>query len=684
MGKSNSGPDTRVLSDTIEDAIGGRRVKTALFLTYQFDPGFFETQVLRLLFSRGFSEKENIRRVQIDEELRKIDHLAVFYDRRELKTEGGSARLDYKRIGVGREWGVFHPKNVILIVEKETEGEKQESLILVTTSANLTKSGWWENVEVAHVMEIKDEAIVGLREDFLGRNGLINLLRNEDKTGDANEILDTIRAFFISKTYTAGKKSSGGTLHPRFFVGNQRLPEFITEVIVKGGQWCYMEVISPFFDNTKDAKTLDALIKEINPIETRILLPRGQDGAALCESDYYNAVKKLKAEWSELPGGITRWSEKDRESAERYVHAKVIRLFSPSLKEEFILSGSPNLTGAAHSANKTGNFETAVLTGGKVDYKPDWWLTHVVGKQPSLFRVKESDEPSEGLSFPNVSFRYDWKKKELSYFWEEEKKPSSVEVRFGNVVQFIIDNVKFGKWVVLGGEQAAPIEERLKSSSFLEVWVDGLGPYRVLVREDGMGMKPALFYELSAEDILEYWSLLSPEQRDAFLDRKMLAFIDQALAKAGQGEKSEEEAPESMFDRFAGIFHAFSCLQEYVSEAIKEKRHNEASYRLFALRHDTLPNLINKVTAEEEGDRVNRYVRLMCAKETLEAIKKEHPSFYEEHKQDFKEVFSKLYEIEKIKAGFEFDSAEKRQEFFKWFEDMFAMEVEVPEEEATT
>ena len=39
----------------------------------------------------------------------------------------------------------------------------------------------------------------------------------------------------------------------------------------------------------------------------------------------------------------------------------------------------------------------------------------------------------------------------------------------------------------------------------------------LLIREEGMAQKPSILMMLSAEEILRYWSLLSVEQRQAFL-----------------------------------------------------------------------------------------------------------------------------------------------------------------------
>ncbi len=41
---------TAVLSQVLAEAIEGRQVRAAVFTTFSFDPGFFELNVLPLLF----------------------------------------------------------------------------------------------------------------------------------------------------------------------------------------------------------------------------------------------------------------------------------------------------------------------------------------------------------------------------------------------------------------------------------------------------------------------------------------------------------------------------------------------------------------------------------------------------------------------------------------------------------
>ena len=90
----------QVLSRQLGDAIAGRRVRAGVFTTFTFDPTFFELQVLPLLFpDSSFSQPDKVRRAQLDDALRTVEHLAVYYRpaRACAGRRAGSARLSTHR-----------------------------------------------------------------------------------------------------------------------------------------------------------------------------------------------------------------------------------------------------------------------------------------------------------------------------------------------------------------------------------------------------------------------------------------------------------------------------------------------------------------------------------------------------------------------------------------------------------
>ena len=59
-----------VLSEQLQERIGGRRLVAAVFLSFQFDPGFFEQEILPVLLDVPVSHARLIRLLQLDDSLR--------------------------------------------------------------------------------------------------------------------------------------------------------------------------------------------------------------------------------------------------------------------------------------------------------------------------------------------------------------------------------------------------------------------------------------------------------------------------------------------------------------------------------------------------------------------------------------------------------------------------------------
>jgi len=212
MGTVPDRPRTAVPSDELKAAIGGRRLLSAVFVTFRLEPDFFEHYVLPLFFDVTLSHAEAIKRVQMEDLLREVPHgVAVYYGQNGLVADAKPARLDVRRIAVRHPTGIFHPKNVFALVEAaehDENGHRALSLIVASMSANLTRAGWWENVEVCHIEEIHEGDLTRLRgslRTFLRRlaNG------SQDKSSDGHASLKAIELFLADTTLRKTRSSNG-------------------------------------------------------------------------------------------------------------------------------------------------------------------------------------------------------------------------------------------------------------------------------------------------------------------------------------------------------------------------------------------------------------------------------------------------------------------------------------------
>jgi hypothetical protein len=664
----SNGIQTGILSDQLEKQLRGRRVKPAVFTTYQFEPGFFEEDVLPLLFERSFSHVPRVRLMELEEALQSVDGIAVYYDRRGLRTSGSSSCLDVRRIPLDRPTGYFHPKLALVLLAEENEaGESWSSLVVGVLSANLTRAGWWENVECAWIEEYEGGRKCSIRHDLLE---ILRLIRGEERTGDEHAALDAIYKFVRYSLVDEPFMSSKQMLHPRLFYGQQDLAVFLNERLGLPPDTYNLEVIAPYFDDTDEAGTLRELIDVLKPKETRVFLPMGDDGTALCRGRFFEAVSVLPGtKWGKLPHTVvSRSKQQDSSQTDRFLHAKVYRLWSRSEEREYFLFGSVNLTRAAHGRSNAGNIEVAVLIDHEYDDAPRFWLESMEDT-PESFRVEKGEEDPEEETPPPLNVKHHWDQGRTEYFWEGKDKPRSIRLSAGGIPLGVIRPVERGKWTDLLSDLSNVLAERLKNTSFLDVAVEKGVSGTILVREEGMAKKPSILMTLTVEEILRYWSLLSTEQRQAFLAEKAHTLLERTGVLAPR--ETAAATQDSLFDRFAGIFHAFSRLREHVQDALENERENEAVYRLFGEKYDSLPSLVRKVLEDDRADLVNRYVTLLTARDTLDRLERDYPDFFRVYRKDLKLLRERLRDGESLKNDLPVGSPLDRERFLLWFERMF-------------
>ena len=139
-----------VISDQLSHLLDNQRVISSVFTTYNFEPDFFELDVIPLLLGRQipFSSDERVKTFQVREVLREsMLELEVFYDLPTFRQSAErSPEIEYYCHGVNRGNNAFHAKSIYILVMDKTS--KKKRLLVAAGSNNLSRAGWWENIEV--------------------------------------------------------------------------------------------------------------------------------------------------------------------------------------------------------------------------------------------------------------------------------------------------------------------------------------------------------------------------------------------------------------------------------------------------------------------------------------------------------------------------------------------------------
>ena len=665
---------TGALSDLLADKLAGRRVRAAVFTTFTFDPGFFELHVLPLLFSdRSFWHADKGKLIQLADALIGVQGVAVYYDRRGLSQDATPAQLNFERIDVRRTTGCFHPKLVLVLVDNppDEDGETYQSLIVGTLSANLTRNGWWENVEVGHFEEVHDKRASRRRCSF--RQDLMPLLlaiERSSREPREHVAMRRIRDFLRHQvsTRTFQQRSSDGWLFTRIFYGQEQLADWLErELGLSRGEY-NLEVVSPFFDKANKG-TLRRLIEATQPKEVRVLLPCDADGVPKVTKETYDHVAEL-AQWSKLPAELLLRSGGARQAglAPRGVHAKVYRFWRRGAGAVVVV-GSANLTEPAHSHAKAGNFEAAFVVHVEQDSR--WWLKSIAAEPKDFAATEEAEDTGIEPTLIDVCFRFDWRTRELSYWLDTDVRGALRISEPAGPELFTVCEPVVGQWRSCGPEASAAVAKLLEATSFLLV-VHPAGSWRVLVREEGMGLKPSLVDRLTPEEILLYWSLFSPTQRQAFIVERLWPDAEQEGLSASAGRRFL--SGDTMFDRFAGIFYAFGALRKRVEKALAEDRPAEAETWLYGAQCDSLPSLLDKVAERDDHDPVTGYIMLLCAKQLRDHVKRAHKEFCQQHIGVAERLDERLERLGQARGALALETDDADQ-FLAWYERSFVREI---------
>lgn len=186
-----------------------------------------------------------------------------------------------------------------------------------------------------------------------------------------------------------------------------------------------------------------------------------------------------------------------------------------------------------------------------------------------------------------------------------------------------------------------------------------------------MWKKPPLLSLLSVQDILRYWSLLTADQRNDFLERRASELLGDAAGNELVTKLRPEPEIQTIFSRFAGTFHAFECLERALTKSLEEGNEKEALFRLFNMQHDTLGSLLQRIDDDAAQDGVDKYVIALCAKQMCRELRRKWPELWTAHPAEAKELDAALAIVDRTRAALIAKKPEEMAPFLEWFDRWF-------------
>ena len=320
--------------------------------------------------------------------------------------------------------------------------------------------------------------------------------------------------------------------------------------------------------------------------------------------------------------------------------------------------------------------------------RPDFWLK-AERRKPEQFENATPDVGEEPESDLPVQLRYSWRTGEAYGRWDGASPVPVIELR--GLGGTLASNLRWPakQWTGIDPDACAAMREELKSVSILTVVLGDGSEGRVLVQEEDMALKPELLRRLPIRDILHYWALLRPEQRQVFLESRVHLLSPKEAAAIPSATGDQASVPNDMFERCAGIFHAFSAFETKLDAAISEGHSQQAAALLFGERFDSLPTVLSRVLREhlEAGsadddrlDDVDRYLVLMCAEQICRAVRSKHEEFWAGYLTQATALEGRLGERQSIRQRLADSAPPAMPGFLDWFDKWFLKRAEPVEQ----
>ena len=654
------------ISELVADSLEGSLVTAAFFSTFSFEPDFFELEIMPLLLSQpadqgqgtyqpALSTNDAIRWQQLERLMaqRYVD-TSVVYDPAVYRCER-SPRLEVAYHGYSPRMGCHHAKLIAMVLESPEEGASSCEVLFGAGSFNLTRAGWWDNIECGHFVKLTDE--------WAPQNlchSIVDALNfYQSVTGYRDTAIEKVIAAIESLPKTADDKQVAFY----FSTGQHSFSDFISQQ----GDYNELEVISPYFAESGENNEINRFLSQFE--SRRILLPidpRDENRAKLSEG----ICKQLSEQgvlWCSWREEIAK--KLADKQAPRELHAKVYRMSSPKSIDLFI--GSVNFSYKAFRENIEAGFLIKNTDQAKLLSEESITASFFDDIQAE----KHGDLVDSIGGLPVLNLTYCWKEKELclssSLEWpypirlisDAQEELALIESKSSEVQAKVTVNTE-------------SLEQHLKNSALVIATScdDEQQPVsrELILSQQNVFARPSVLPPLSLADLLGIFRGMSSSKLLQVTEH-YAKLSELALMYSSNETFSDQLKVESQnfFSEFSEINSAFYHLNMTLSQASQQGDQRTLDYYLIGKQPDSLHGALDLLSVDNTFnhavDPVIGYLSLVSIQDTLQRLK-EQGSVLSDSVSD---VIHQLEESNLLRLSDGHDDPTYNKKFFKWFKREF-------------
>ena len=653
-----------ILGEKLKEEINGRKIKAAVFHTFNFDPDFFENYLLPLFLPDiPFGDNKIQNTILWKKYQNELPPITVYCDFHAKSQTGIHLNYTMRTIDITRKNGVkpcFHPKHTLVLLDDNT-------LLLFVGSNNLTEAGWCSNLESVNFFKLKSGEYFprNFKDTIKNFNKEIRSDYEKEKPNEKNNspAEELIKDFFAKKGYTDEVNHS--LINSKDFKvddNTSHFSSFINNLFIKnaGIPFKKIEIVSPYYSS--GISLFEELTQTTNCSDISCSIPFENTDVVALDETLFVKINELGIKWKGIKG-------MNETKGYRFNHSKIYQFLGE--EKLFLLVGSINFTNMAWKGiSQGGNYESAVLYELPAKEFESILVDYPTGNLSfSGAKSEENQIDNRGDAYI-LSFVIDWGSKELEII---NSRPNEQK---GDIIIDNLSNIRINesKKVKLNNEELLYFSNtpliKVKPNKFNNFF------YYYPIHKNINAKPLPSNINLNDTELLQLWiDLESVKDKESTL-RIIDRFIDRIIDESGDLIETELDNTSStlnlMATHLSGLIHLNKKLFIKGGEKEKIAKKKALEYYLFGDNVDTLIGYRKLIAKMSSENRLNNGFYWLLLNIIYKKFYQKYLTFelFEEKNREFTSLIQKELGAQIKSLTKEIENNLITAEHLKWAEEM--------------